>query len=83
MCLMCCYNPLNEVDGTHKVFTDTSGSQSVLSLEDITNASIPADTSTGASISVGQTINETLETAGDRDWFRLDLQAGQRPGILR
>ncbi|URD60440.1 FG-GAP-like repeat-containing protein [Sphingomonas sp. KRR8] len=38
---------------------------------------IPADASTTASITVGGTISDTLEVAGDHDWFRLNLTAGQ------
>lgn len=38
--------------------------------------SIPGDSSTTATISIGGSIDETLEQAGDRDWFRIMLSAG-------
>jgi serralysin len=38
---------------------------------------IPGDTSTTVSIAVGGTVSDRLEVAGDRDWIRLDLTAGQ------
>jgi serralysin len=38
---------------------------------------IPGDSTTTASITVGGTVNGTLETAVDHDWFRIDLTAGQ------
>jgi serralysin len=38
---------------------------------------ILASTATTASISVGGTVNSSLETAGDHDWFRINLTAGQ------
>ena len=38
---------------------------------------IPGDSTTTASITVGGTVNGTLETAADHDWFRIDLTAGQ------
>ncbi len=37
---------------------------------------IPGNTSTSATIAVGDTVDESLETAGDTDWFRIDLSAG-------
>ena len=35
------------------------------------------DTNTLGSISVGETINGSIENIGDRDWFSLDLTAGE------
>ena len=37
---------------------------------------IPEDTSTTETITIGGTRDETLETVGDKDWFRIDLTAG-------
>lgn len=36
-----------------------------------------ADTNTRARINVGQTVDGTLDYAGDHDWFRIRLDAGQ------
>ena len=38
---------------------------------------IPGNTSTTATISIGETVTEILETVGDSDWFRIELSAGQ------
>ena len=38
---------------------------------------IPSNTSTTATISIGETVTEILETVGDSDWFRIELSAGQ------
>ncbi|MFK7945054.1 MAG: M10 family metallopeptidase C-terminal domain-containing protein [Paracoccaceae bacterium] len=38
---------------------------------------IPADPSTTATISVGGTVDSVLDFEGDKDWFRIDLTAGQ------
>ena len=35
-----------------------------------------ATTSTTSTITVGGTVSDTLEAAGDHDWFRIDLQPG-------
>ena len=40
-------------------------------------ADIPGDTSTTSTLSVGSTVNGTLETLGDHDWYRITLTAGQ------
>ena len=37
----------------------------------------PGNSSTTASIGVGGTVSDTLETLGDHDWFRITLTAGQ------
>ncbi|MEL7468831.1 MAG: M10 family metallopeptidase C-terminal domain-containing protein [Pseudomonadota bacterium] len=37
---------------------------------------IPDNTSTSATITIGGTQDETLEFVGDKDWFRIDLTAG-------
>ena len=42
---------------------------------------IPGNSSTTASITVGGTANEVLETIGDHDWFRITLTAGQKVTI--
>lgn len=42
---------------------------------------IPAGTSTTATISVGESVTEALETVGDSDWFRIELNAGQTVSI--
>ena len=38
---------------------------------------IPDNDTTTANITVGGTVNESLETVGDRDWYRIDLTEGQ------
>jgi Ca2+-binding RTX toxin-like protein len=38
---------------------------------------IPANTATTASISVGGSVTDVLETPGDHDWFKITLTAGQ------
>lgn len=43
---------------------------------DLTERSIPDDPSTTANLALGQSILDTLETAGDKDWFRIQLSAG-------
>jgi serralysin len=42
---------------------------------------IPGDTTTNSTITVGGTVSDTLEFAGDHDWFGLELTAGQAIGI--
>lgn len=39
---------------------------------------IPANTSTTATLAVGGSVDSLLDTVGDRDWFRIELVAGQR-----
>lgn len=39
---------------------------------------IPADPSTTAVLTIGGTVDGLLDTVGDRDWFRVELVAGQR-----
>src|SRR6476620_10998190 len=39
---------------------------------------VPASTSTTASITVGGTIQGSLEVVGDHDWYRINLTAGQQ-----
>lgn len=39
-------------------------------------ADIPGDLSTTATLTVGSSTAGSLETVGDRDWFRIDLTAG-------
>ena len=40
-------------------------------------ADIPGDASTTSSLTVGGTVNGSLETVADHDWFRINLTAGQ------
>lgn len=51
------------------------GEQETGLLAAYTPDSIPADTSTTATIAIGDVVASSLETLGDRDWFRLDLSA--------
>ncbi|WP_417211600.1 M10 family metallopeptidase C-terminal domain-containing protein [Antarctobacter sp.] len=39
--------------------------------------SIPADASTTETISIGQTVSGEIQTDGDQDWYRIDLQQGE------
>jgi len=39
---------------------------------------IPDNTSTTATLAIGGSVNSMLDTVGDRDWFRVELVAGQR-----
>lgn len=38
---------------------------------------VPGNSSTPATIAFGGTVTGTLETIGDQDWYRVELQAGQ------
>ena len=38
---------------------------------------IPQGTGTTATISIGQTVTDELETIGDKDWYKITLQAGE------
>ncbi|WP_146346970.1 pre-peptidase C-terminal domain-containing protein [Phaeobacter marinintestinus] len=38
---------------------------------------IPGDITTTATIAVGDSVDESLETLGDKDWFQIDLSAGE------
>lgn len=40
-------------------------------------ADIPGDMSTTSTIGVGGTVTSSLDFTGDRDWFKIDLTAGQ------
>ena len=40
-------------------------------------ADIPGDASTTATIGVGGTVGGNLEVAGDHDWYKVTLTAGQ------
>lgn len=42
---------------------------------------IPGDATTTRTISLGGSATETLETGGDRDWFRINLVAGQQISV--
>ena len=44
-------------------------------------ADIPGDTSTAATIAIGQSVTDELEVAGDTDWFRITLAAGDSIAI--
>ena len=43
---------------------------------------IPGNSSTTATIALGETITDAIETAGDHDWFALQLTAGQQVSIM-
>ncbi|PRY75991.1 hypothetical protein CLV80_11077 [Yoonia maritima] len=38
---------------------------------------LPNNNTTTATLSVGGTYSDTLETSGDRDWIRIDLDPGE------
>lgn len=78
MCTMCSYNPVCAIDGSHKAVVEAEALTANAVFSDVTYSTIPGNTSTGENISVGDTILETLETVGDRDWFRIQLDAGDR-----
>ena len=40
-------------------------------------AELPSDNTTTAVVTVGGSFSDVLEAAGDRDWIRIDLAAGQ------
>lgn len=40
-------------------------------------ADVPGSAATGATIAVGGAVNDVLEIAGDTDWFKITLTAGQ------
>lgn len=42
---------------------------------------IPGDTSTTATIAIGQTLDGTLGVMGDKDWYKITLTAGQTINI--
>lgn len=71
---------VTETDLWSVLKTRTGGDQwsTAFGLESI---SIPGDTTTTATIDVGETVYETLEFIGDHDWFRLDLDAGEAVAI--
>ena len=41
------------------------------------NDTVPGGTSSTATIAVGGSVNVVIDTIGDRDWYRVDLVAGQ------
>ena len=43
---------------------------------------IPGNATTSRTIAIGGTAGDTLELAGDTDWFRIDLVAGQQISVL-
>ena len=43
-----------------------------------TGDTVPGDTSTTITLSIGASLNGAVNTFGDRDWFAVDLVAGQR-----
>ncbi len=47
-----------------------------LSVDWLGNDTIAADTSTGASLVVGETLSSHLDAAADEDWFAIELTAG-------
>ena len=42
---------------------------------------VPGNATTGATIGVGGTVTDTLETGGDHDWFRIQLTQGQSVSV--
>lgn len=42
---------------------------------------VPGNTSTPVTLAIGGSLNGAVNTAGDRDWFAVDLVAGQRYSI--
>ena len=42
---------------------------------------VPGDTSTTVTLTIGGSLNGAVNTLGDRDWFAVDLVAGQRYSI--
>src|SRR5215218_2596419 len=44
-------------------------------------ADVPGDSTTSATITVGATIANEIETLGDHDWYRVQLTAGQKVTI--
>ena len=44
-------------------------------------ADIPATVGTGATITVGGSVSDSLETGGDHDWFAVQLTAGQQISV--
>lgn len=55
---------------------DDAGYGALSAEVDASAYTIPGDTSTTQEISIGSVRDETLEFAGDQDWFRIDLNAG-------
>ena len=45
-------------------------------------ADVAGDISTTASIGVGGTVSDSLEIAGDHDWYRIDLTQGQEITVI-
>ncbi|WP_310467117.1 M10 family metallopeptidase C-terminal domain-containing protein, partial [Sphingomonas sp.] len=43
---------------------------------------IPGNATTGATIAIGGSTSNVLETVGDHDWFRIDLTQGQSISVL-
>ena len=43
---------------------------------------IPGNDTTTATLTVGSTVNDLLEVAGDHDWFRIELTAGQSVTVM-
>lgn len=88
MCDFCCIDATNAVNGTHAAMAEELEKISptdplpdtvsvVLEMGKPNRNDIPDDTSTTTSIAPGGTINSSLETAGDRDWIRIEMVAGQ------
>ena len=46
-----------------------------------TGDTVPGDASTTVTLAIGGSLNGAVNTAGDRDWFAVDLVAGQRYSI--
>jgi hypothetical protein len=60
---------------------DTRGGTYRLAITDVTPPDLPADATTTASIAANAVRTGRVEVAGDRDWFRATLSAGQTYAI--
>ena len=65
-CCCCCSNQNNQNNNQQRTILETD------TAPDVTN-----DSSTSATMAVGDTFNGSLTPTGDRDWIAIDLTAGQ------
>ncbi|TMM46122.1 M10 family metallopeptidase C-terminal domain-containing protein [Qipengyuania marisflavi] len=63
---------------TASLFADSTSSQAPVDLA----ADVPGDSGTGVTVTIGDMVYDMLEVAGDHDWFRIDLAAGQTLSIV-
>ena len=86
MCVLCQIDPVNSGNGNHEKLvealseTHASGNSTTpVPGGATTSGDIPDDTTTTAEVNVGgDSFLGTIETAGDRDWIKVTLTAGQR-----